>query len=149
MLSQVQYGRCGSAKVVILTALVILVAGLVWVFSHLFTSVGMFGGPRGPYRVEHLRIQEDVSIIKLSLNRYKSINGRYPTTERGLAALVAQRVEPDFMYGGRTILQSVPRDPWGSDYIYLCPGNVHADTYDLYSAGPDHIPNTSDDDWGE
>ncbi len=91
MLSQVQYGRGGSAKVVILIALVILVAGLVGVFPLLFSSVGMFGGPKGAYRVAHVRIWADVSAIKLALNRYKSIKGYYPTTEQGLAALVSQR----------------------------------------------------------
>ena len=148
MLSQVQYGRGGSAKVVILIALVILVAGLVGVFPLLFSSVGMFGGPKGAYRVAHVRIWADVSAIKLALNRYKSIKGYYPTTEQGLAALVSQRLEPTTLYGGRTILDSVPKDPWGSDYVYLCPGKIHPDAFDLYSAGPDRVPNTADDDWG-
>ena len=40
------------------------------------------------------------------------------------------------------------RIPWGSDYVYRSPGLKNPGTYDLYSAGPDRIPDTPDDDWG-
>jgi len=43
----------------------------------------------------------------------------------------------------------VPKDPWASDYIYRCPGLKNPSGYDLYSAGPDRIPDTQDDDWGQ
>jgi len=56
-----------------------------------------------------------MSGIKFLLNRYKSITGHYPTTEQGLAALVAQQLEPVSMYGGRTVLDSMPKDLWGND----------------------------------
>ncbi|PYL63906.1 MAG: type II secretion system protein GspG, partial [Verrucomicrobia bacterium] len=42
-----------------------------------------------------------------------------------------------------------PKDPWQSNYIYLCPGIKNPNGYDLYSAGPDRKPDTSDDDWGD
>jgi len=146
MLSQVQYGRGGSAKVVVLIALGVLVAGLVCVFLLGFSSFNMFCGPKGAYQVAHVRIWADVSTIRVALNRYKSIKGHYPTTEQGLAALLSQGLEPTTRYG--TILDSVPKDPWGSDYVYLSPGKIHPDAFDLYSAGPDRVPNTADDDWG-
>ncbi len=38
---------------------------------------------------------------------------------------------------------------WGSDYVYRSPGLKNPGTYDLYSAGPDRIPDTPDDDWGQ
>jgi general secretion pathway protein G len=100
-------------------------------------------------RARHLAVQADMSVIKFSLNRYKSITGHYPTTEQGLAALVAQQLEPVSMYGGRTVLGSMPKDLWGNDYVYRCPGKKNPDSYDLFSAGPDGIADTADDDWGE
>jgi general secretion pathway protein G len=97
--------------------------------------------------VRHVRLNDDISSIKIALARYESITGHYPTTEEGLAPLVTQRLGP--IYGDKTVLPSAPKDPWGNEYIYLCPGRKHPQSYDLYSAGPDRIPNTADDDWGE
>jgi general secretion pathway protein G len=117
---------------------VLLLASAVAILSSL-TSFG---------KARHNAELGQLSTIKASLNQYKSITGHYPTTEQGLAALVAQQLEPVSMYGGRTVLDFVPKDLWGSDYIYFCPGRVHPESYDLYSPGPDRIPGTSDDDWG-
>lgn len=123
-----------------------VMAGLLWIFLHLVTSVGMPFGPKGAYRHIHLQIQAEVWSIEPALNRYKSITGHYPRTDQGLSALFTQ-TDPIV---GRSILGgSLPKDPWGRAYIYLCPGKVHADTYDLYSPGPDGIPGTADDDWGK
>jgi general secretion pathway protein G len=100
-------------------------------------------------RARHLAVQADLSAIKFSLDRYKSITGHYPTTEQGLAALVARQLEPASLYGGRTVLNSLPKDLWGNDYVYRCPGKKNLDAYDLFSAGPDGVVDTTDDDWGE
>ncbi len=42
----------------------------------------------------------------------------------------------------------MPKDPWGSDYIYRDPGLKNPGGYDLYPAGPERQADTSDDDWG-
>jgi general secretion pathway protein G len=39
---------------------------------------------------------------------------------------------------------SIPKDPWGNDYVYRAPGTNGAD-YDLLSAGPDGHEGTADD----
>ena len=104
-------------------------------------SISSFGGAR------HHAVQAELESIKVSLDEYKSITGHYPTTEPGLAALVAQRLGP--IYGDRTVLYSMPKDLWGHDYVYRCPGKKNSDTYDLFSAGPDGIADTADDDWGD
>ena len=36
----------------------------------------------------------------------------------------------------------MPKDPWGKDYQYKCPGE-HGD-YDLFSYGPDGQPSSDD-----
>jgi len=30
---------------------------------------------------------------------------------------------------------SVPKDPWGQEYIYDCPGKHNPSSYDIYSQG--------------
>jgi general secretion pathway protein G len=123
---------------------IVLLVIATFVLLALSASITHVGGTA--QHVRQILLNTDISTIKMSLARYRSITGRYPTTEQGLATLVTQPTEP---YIGRgTLLSSMPKDPWGSDYIYFCPGRVHPESYDLYSAGPDRIPGTSDDDWG-
>ncbi len=46
-------------------------------------------------------------------------------------------------------MDDLPKDPWGSNYIYRNPGRKNSSGYDVFSAGPDRIPDTSDDEWGQ
>ena len=80
----------------------------------------------------HARLSADIHVLAAELDRYKTVNGHYPTTEQGLQVVAA-----------------VPKDPWGRDYIYRSPGIPHRDPYDVFSAGPDGKANTADDDWGD
>lgn len=80
----------------------------------------------------HLRVTANIHALATALDRYKSANGHYPSTEQGLRALPA-----------------APQDPWLRDYVYRCPGIHHRDSYDLFSAGADGTPSTADDDWGD
>ena len=97
----------------------------------------------------HVRIQSDVQGIGTQLKLYESMNGFFPTTEQGLQALVTQTQNEPQPARWMQLLDKVPKDPWQSDYIYRCPGIKHPDKYDLYSAGPDRLADTADDDWGE
>src|SRR5438477_4687457 len=100
--------------------------------------------------VEHVRVQADIELLlKTGLALYKSFTGSYPTTQQGLAALVSEPRMPPFPSKWIAFLSAVPKDPWGNDYVYLCPGQSHPEAYDLYSSGPDRIANTADDDWGK
>lgn len=47
--------------------------------------------------------------------------GRYPTAEEGLSSL-RKRPEGAGGWAGPYIFKDVPKDPWGHDYVYLCPG---------------------------
>ena len=72
---------------------------------------------------------------------------RYPTTTEGLNALIE---EPSGLPAGaqwrRELAKKyIPKDPWGQDYIYRCPGTDDEDTYDLFSVGPDGSEGTDDD----
>lgn len=77
--------------------------------------------------------------IETALKLYKLDNGSYPTTEQGLTALVAKptvgSIPKAYKEGGYLESKKLPKDPWGSDFLYLSPGE-HGD-YDLYSYGAD------------
>ena len=64
----------------------------------------------------------DVSNLMQALKLYKLDNGRYPSAEQGLAALVnkptAEPVPPNW----KKNLDQLPKDPWGNAYVYLNPG---------------------------
>jgi len=61
--------------------------------------------------------------------------GRYPTTDEGLIALIEQPSDMTNWHGPYLKKRSIPKDPWGNDYIYESPGENGP--YDLYSFGMD------------
>jgi general secretion pathway protein G len=86
--------------------------------------------------------------IEAALDFYRMDNGRYPTTDQGLEALVSPpSIEPvprnyrpeGYLQGGR-----VPRDPWENPYEYLAPGEHNAYSFDLWSLGADGEPGGED-----
>jgi general secretion pathway protein G len=134
--SRRDYSRHVSVAVIVLAALVVLLI-----------SVRPFGNQVEYSR--HTRIQADIQGIKTQLKLYESMNGFFPTTNQGLCALVEQPEDAPRPKRWYQLYSEVPRDPWQNEYRYRCPGNWHPDSYDLFSAGADHNPDTKDDDWGE
>ena len=68
----------------------------------------------------------DLHTLENCLDLYKIDKGRYPNTEEGLQAVVtAGKCKPQL------------KDPWGHGYVYLFPGQVHPDSFDLKSYGAD------------
>lgn len=76
--------------------------------------------------------------IGKSLELYKLNNGRYPTTAEGLQVLTAPPK-------GKPIMDALPKDPWGADYIYTIPGQKNPSKYDIRSKGSDGQEGTEDD----
>src|SRR5581483_2981822 len=95
-----------------------------------------------------MRVQADVQAIKSQLALYESMNGFDPTTEQGLQALVTKPDKDPIPTRWYQQFETLPKDPWGNDYIYRCPGLKNSSKYDLFSAGPDRQADTPDDDWG-
>jgi general secretion pathway protein G len=95
-----------------------------------------------------MRVQADIQAIKTQLQLYESMNGFFPSTEQGLQALVSQPQSDPRPTRWYQLFKEMPKDPWGSDYIYRSPGLKNSGGYDLYSAGPDRQADTSDDDLG-
>lgn len=96
-----------------------------------------------------VRVQGDLQALNTQLRLYQSLNGFYPTTDQGLQALVAPPNTDPKPSRWTQLMSDVPKDPWNSPYVYVCPGRKNSAGYDLYSAGPDRIPDTADDDWGQ
>ena len=68
--------------------------------------------------------KHDLGTLVAALKLYKLDNGRYPTTDQGLKALVekpsSDPLPANWKQGG--YLEKMPKDPWGHDYLYLNPG---------------------------
>jgi len=70
----------------------------------------------------------------------------YPTGEQGLRALVEQPTTGQPPAQWYQLFRELPKDPWGHDYVYRRPGRTGDYTsYDLFSAGADGVPDTTDD----
>ncbi|MGQ0641289.1 MAG: type II secretion system major pseudopilin GspG [Gemmatimonadaceae bacterium] len=79
----------------------------------------------------------DLATIGLALEAYALTSGGYPTTDQGLAALVAPPRESAREWRGPFLKGDVPRDPWGLPYEYSHPGRENPLSYDLLSRGRD------------
>jgi general secretion pathway protein G len=90
-----------------------------------------------PEQARRTKAKVEIKSLEEALNLYKLDNGSYPTTEQGLAALVKKpevgQIPSNYREGG--YIKKLPQDPWGGQYIYLCPG-IH-DDYDIISYGSD------------
>lgn len=74
-----------------------------------------------PDEARVVRAQQDVQGLVTALNLYRLDNYAYPSTQDGLQALVkAPPGASNWRKGG--YLPSLPKDPWGRDYLYLNPG---------------------------
>ncbi len=75
----------------------------------------------------------EISSIKTALELFESDNGRFPTQQEGLQALVTNPGSlPDWKH---YYLERLPIDPWQRPYVYHCPGASGKD-FDVYCTGP-------------
>lgn len=103
--------------------------------------------PKFTRRSEQARITAattDLSNTEVALDSFEVDNGRYPTAQEGLAALVTQPAGLT-TWKGPYLKRSIGNDPWGNPYVYRCPGVHNAQGYDLNSPGPNGQEGDSDD----
>jgi general secretion pathway protein G len=93
------------------------------------------------------RSRGDLKSIRTSLLAYATSNGFYPTTEQGLRALVVRPESDPVPKSWKRLFEDVPKDVWGSEFVYRCPGWMYPNGYDLFCAGPDRTRDTADDIW--
>ena len=123
---------------------IMLVISIIVVLLGL--AISKMGNPTG--FAKGVAVRADVQAIGTQLKLYESMNGFLPTTEQGLQALVTQPSTEPRPQRWYQLFKEVPKDPFGNNYIYLCPGRKNPTSYDLYSAGQDRKADTADDDWG-
>jgi len=78
----------------------------------------------------------DISMLEGQIDIFEQDCGRFPSNDEGLAALVSAPPNAP-KWKGPYIKRGVPKDPWGNEYVYRYPGTHNANSYDLYSMGPD------------
>jgi general secretion pathway protein G len=102
--------------------------------------------PRFIERPDEARViaaKTDIAAIMQALKLYRLDNGRYPSSEQGLSALVAKPVAPPVPPNWKPngYLERLPKDPWGNPYQYLNPGL--RGEIDVFSFGADGQPGGS------
>ncbi|MFH0954389.1 MAG: type II secretion system major pseudopilin GspG [Verrucomicrobiota bacterium] len=100
--------------------------------------------PRLGGRVRQAQIaaaEADVSNIGMALRLYEVDNGTYPPSLQGLLTAPGGAQN----WRGPYLEKGMPKDPWGNDYIYACPGSRNPHSYDLHSMGPDAADGGTDD----
>ena len=116
--------------------------------------IGLLGGIVGVVifsQVDQARVttaQTQIKSIESALEFYRLDNGRYPTSDQGLRALVEKpTIAPEprrWRDGG--YMRDIPMDPWGEPYQYVQPGVQNPRTFDLWSLGSDNAPGGDDTD---
>lgn len=110
-------------ELMVVAVILVLLAGIVTV---MVTS-----------RIEdakHAKAIADVSVLDEAIGHYQLDNGDYPPT---LDALYAKPTGEDLPNWKTYVKRPVVNDPWGRPYIYVVPGDVNPDSYDLSSLGKD------------
>jgi general secretion pathway protein G len=104
--------------------------------------------PRMAGRSEDARRQAaatQISAFKTTLNTFEVDNGYYPKGQNGLMDLIQRPRDAQNWHGPYLDTDTVPKDPWGRDYVYVSPGRHNTSSYDISSAGPDGQAGTDDD----
>ena len=86
-------------------------------------------------KVDTARIE--MASLSTALDLFLVDNGRYPTQQEGLQALVVNPGGLPSWHGPYLKSRTVaPADPWGHPYQYRFPGR--SGDYDLFTVGPDN-----------
>ena len=86
-----------------------------------------------------------IAQLEVALDAFEIDISRYPTTAEGLRALVERPASDATDWQQPYLKRDIPKDPWGSDYVYRYPGQYNENGYDLYSHGPDRKLGGDDD----
>jgi general secretion pathway protein G len=122
--------RAGFTLIEILVVIAVLAMLAALVAPNVFQHVGT---------AKDATARSQIELLGAALDAYRLDNGRYPSTDQGLEAL---RVPPTTQpapsnWRGPYLRKDVPLDPWGVPYIYLNPGEINQNGYDLVSLGAD------------
>ena len=79
--------------------------------------------------------------VSLALDLYEVDNGAYPSKLDDLLNKPSNASN----WKGPYLKKGLPKDPWGTDYVYKKPGTHNTTTYDLFSTGADKQEGSEDD----
>jgi general secretion pathway protein G len=94
--------------------------------------------PRFTNRTKQAQVaatQTQIATFKTALDAYEVDNGYYPKGKNGLMDLIQQPRDSQNWRGPYLQADAIPKDPWGNDYIYECPGRHNPTSYDISSQG--------------
>lgn len=103
--------------------------------------------PKFAGRTEQARVtaaQAQIANFGVVLDAFEVDNGYYPKGKDGLDDLIVRPRDAQ-NWRGPYLKGEIPKDPWGNEYVYECPGKYNEDSYDLMSAGPDGRAGGDDD----
>jgi general secretion pathway protein G len=88
-----------------------------------------------PEQARIVKVKQDILVLQSALDLYKLDNGRYPTTDQGLQALVVKPTTPPIPRAWKSdgYLQELAKDPWGQNYQY----SNEQEKLRIYSFGAD------------
>ncbi|MEE4252231.1 MAG: type II secretion system major pseudopilin GspG [Alcanivoracaceae bacterium] len=128
MNSNTQMARVGAQRGFTLIEILVVVALIGLLAAFIVPNVI---GQSEKARVDLARA--NMNAISTQLEMFRMHNGRYPTSEEGLRALVEK---PATARNWTTpYLSKMPEDPWNNPYVYMSPG-ING-PYDLISLGAD------------
>jgi general secretion pathway protein G len=118
-------------EVLVVVVIIAILASIVApnVFKHVDTA-------------KNVAAQAQIATLGAALDAYRLDNGRYPTTEQGLASLWQQPATAPrpSNWRGPYLRQPPPADPWGASFVYRFPGEHTPNGFDLSSMGADGAP---------
>lgn len=117
-------------EILVVIAVIAILASLVApnVFQHVGTA-------------RSTTARSQLEMLATALDAYRLDTGRYPTSAQGLEALVTlPAIDAPVAWRGPYLRRAVPRDPWGTPYVYVAPGVVNPGAFDLLSYGADGRP---------
>ena len=122
------------------TLLEILVVVTIITILATFVGLSVF---REPARAKVAITRAQIATLSAALKLYQMRNGTLPTQEQGLQALVEKPQTPpvpsNWQEGGYLDSRQVPRDGWGHEYVYFCPG-PRGEPFLVLSYGADGQP---------
>lgn len=126
-------GHAGFTLLELMVVMVIIGMLAAYVAPRYFAQVG---------KSETKLARAQIDALEKALDQYRADIGHYPSSEQGLAALMA-RPGNETKWAGPYMKREVPADPWGRAYLYRQPGE-HGEV-DISTLGSDGRPGGSGD----
>jgi general secretion pathway protein G len=95
--------------------------------------------PKFAGRTEQAReaaAKTQLATFRTAFDGFEIDNGYYPKGRNGLVDLIQRPRDAQNWRGPYLQTDVIPKDPWGNDYTYECPGKHNPTFYDLWSPGP-------------